>query len=422
MHAAWGLGFLLQLCSRREPFWRIGSTAPLWDERDATSQPSPPRRLHALLLDPSLFTAPYDAALNHGLLTAGVQPTWAVRPLRRGERQELSAQYASAFFYRWVDDVSLPRPMRALAKGAAHAWGLLSVVQRVRLMRPDVVHFQWLALPLLDALSIAVIRRRCPVVITVHDTVAFNGERPSWWQGLASDLPIRLADRLIVHTRAGRDTLIRRGVPADKLAVIPHGPLSLGLPPTHTPRTRTRRTQTFVLFGELKRYKGLDVLVEALALLPKAVRDEARFVVAGRPRMDLAPTLERIASLGLGACIELWPRRLSEQEMADLFACADCFLFPYRQIDASGVYFLVKSWKRWIIASRLGIFSEDLADGEQGELVPAEDPEALACAIAVAIIDRRKPTVAGRDPSWLEIGATTRDLYARISARAGGAR
>jgi succinoglycan biosynthesis protein ExoA len=425
MHTAWGFGFIFGLCSRREPVWRVGSTLALCDEDEGkqSARATVPRRLHALLVDPSLFTAPYDAALNQGLLRAGVQPTWAVRPIRRGERQELAAEYVDAFFYRRVDDVAaLPRPARAAAKGIAHVWGLLALTRRVRQMRPDVVHFQWLAVPLFDALAIAFIRRSCPVVITVHDTVAFNGDSPSLWQGLASDLPLRLADRLIVHTRSGQDTLLRRGVPADKLAVIPHGPLSLGLPPTRTPRARAHPLRTFVLFGEIKHYKGLDVLLDALALLPKAVRAEARFVVAGRPRMDLGPTLAQIESLGLRECLELRPRRLSEQEMADLFAEADCFLFPYRQIDASGVYFLVKSWKRWIIASRLGIFAEDLADGEQGELVPPEDPEALATAIAAAIIERRKPTLIGPATSWLQIGAATHELYVRLGARSGVAR
>jgi len=60
--------------------------------------------------------------------------------------------------------------------------------------------------------------------------------------------------------------------------------------------------------------------------------------------MDLAPIEARIAALGLGDVIELRPQRQSEQEMAALFVEADCFLFPYLQIDASGVWFLTKSF------------------------------------------------------------------------------
>jgi DNA-binding NarL/FixJ family response regulator len=49
------------------------------------------RTLDAMLVDPSLFTAPYDAALTQGLIANGISPTWMTRPTRRADRQELPA-------------------------------------------------------------------------------------------------------------------------------------------------------------------------------------------------------------------------------------------------------------------------------------------------------------------------------------------
>ena len=98
--------------------------------------------------------------------------------------------------------------------------------------------------------------------------------------------------------------------------------------------------------------------------------------------MDLAPIQRQIAALGLDDVVELRAHRLSEPEMAELFAATDCFLFPYRQIDASGVYYLTKALGKWMIASRVGIFAEDLADGSRGALVAPEAPDQLASAIA----------------------------------------
>ena len=65
----------------------------------------------------------------------------------------------------------------------------------------------------------------------MHDTVPFNGEHLSFLQNLAFDLPIRLSDRVIVHTAAGMRRLVERGVPREKVAVIPHGPLRLARAP-----------------------------------------------------------------------------------------------------------------------------------------------------------------------------------------------
>ena len=266
-------------------------------------------------------------------------------------------------FYRRVDQLqSAPAALRTVLKGAAHLWGLLRLVARVYTQRPDVVHFQWLVVPPLDLLAIRLINRRAPVVLTVHDTVPFNGDRLSQMQTGALDLALRACDALIVHTVEGRQRLIARGLDGDRIAVIPHGPLALQVP-LPAAAAADPALRRFTLFGELKPYKGIDVLLGAVAALSPDVRRRARFVVAGRPRMDLAPIQRQIAALGLNDVVELRAHRLSEAEMADLFAATDCFLFPYRQIDASGVYYLTKALGKWMIASRVGIFAEDLADG-----------------------------------------------------------
>jgi glycosyltransferase involved in cell wall biosynthesis len=375
-------------------------------------------RLKSLLVDPSLFTAPYDAALTRGLVDAGVDPTWATRPLRQTDRQEIPAERVDAFFYRRVDEAqALPGKLRAIAKGLSHLAGLVGLVARVAARRPDVVHFQWTVVPPADGIAIALIRLLCPVVLTVHDTVAFNGERISWLQNLGFDWPIRLADRVVVHTAAGRRTLIERGVPAEKISIIAHGPLRLAVPlPPEKPQPEDTRW-TFVLFGEIKPYKGLDVLIEALGTLSPEQRAKARLIVAGRPRMEMGELLARIAQLELGSVVEIEAHRLSEEEMAALFAQADCMLFPYLQIDASGVYFLVKALGKWMIASRVGIFAEDLREGIDGSLVPVGDVAALARELGAAI--EQRPVVAPLHvaDSWSAIGHATRTLYEQAIAQ-----
>lgn len=378
-------------------------------------------RIQALLVDPSLFTAPYDAALTGGLLAADVDVTWATRPTRRGDQQVLPASRVDAFFYRGVDETPrLPHALRAAAKGVSHVIGLCGLVRRVFARKPDVVHFQWTVVPCLDVLAICVIRLLCPVVLTVHDPVPFNGERRSWLQTWGFDRAIRVANRVIVHTRSGRRTLVERGVPAARITVIAHGPLKLAVPLPERPVRETNDDRwTLLLFGEIKAYKGTDVLIEALALLPEAVRRQARVIVAGRPQLDLGPIRERIDALGLAGVVEIRARRFSEEEMATLFAETDCFVFPYRAIDASGVYFLVKSLGRWMIATRVGAFEEDLQEGTHGALVPPGDRGALAAALEFALRKRPKAQTATSEETWGAIGRATKDLYAELlSSRA----
>lgn len=380
--------------------------------------------IKVLLVDPSLFTAPYDAALTQGLVEAGVEPTWAVRPTRPGDRDELPPSRVDAFFYRWIERASwLPSKVRSAFKGVAHALGLAQLLWRVATRRPDVVHFQWIVVPPLDALAMGLLRLWRPVVLTVHDSVPFNGQKMSLFQTWGFELPIRLADRVIVHTKAGREALRARGIAEEKLHVIPHGPLSLQVQPPSPRITRggVDERYTFVIFGEIKPYKGCDLVVEALGSMPDLIRRQTRVVIAGRPRMDLTPLRERIAALGLRSVVQLRPARLTEEEMAELFAEADCFLMPYRQIDASGVYFLVKSLGKWLIASKVGIFAEDVEDGAQGYLVAPDNAAQLAVAMARAVVERPKPERLEVGAAWTAIGETTSALYRDLLERAPAA-
>jgi glycosyltransferase involved in cell wall biosynthesis len=372
----------------------------------------PPTPLRVVLVDPSLFTGPYDAALSRGLIAAGAEPTWVVRPTRPGDQPDLDAQHTDPFFYRHVDGLrGLPPALRAVAKGASHVLGLARLVRRVSQHRPDVVHFQWTVVPALDAVAMLLLRRHCAVVLTVHDPTPFNGDRVSWLQRAGYRWPMRVAHRVIVHTTQARRTLVERGLPGSAIDVIPHGPLSLRVPPRPAAASRHDSRYTFVLFGELKPYKGIDVLIDAVARLPDSVRSRARVIVTGRSQMDLAPLAARIVSRGLEDAIELRPRRLSEDEMAELFARTDCFVFPYRNVDASGVYFLVRSLSRWVIASRVGVFAEEVQEGVDGDLVPPEDAGALAAALIRAVNEAPRPPVRRPAAEWDSIGRATLDVY-----------
>lgn len=394
MHTAWALGFFWGLISIREARW----SAP-W-------RPA----IKALLVDPSRFTVPYDAQLTMGLAQAHVDVVWATRPPRPNEHEEFSPRQQARIFYRRFDKAEfLPRPLRKPAKALAHLGGLVRLIGLADRARADIVHFQWMLLPLFDAVAIWFLKIRRPVFVTVHDSVPFNGDRLAALQSFAYDLPLKLATRVIVHTVRARDLLARRGIDPAKLVVVPHGALPLtGNVPA---RPQGDGRWTFLLFGQIKPYKGLDVLIEALGRLPQELRQKARVIVAGAPQMDLSAILRRADELELSGMLDLRLVYQSNDDLNGLLVQADCFVFPYRQIDASGAYYLTQSLGKWTIASKVGVFADEVADGVNGRLVSPDDPDELARALAHAIQDRPEVAVSGRAVSWDAIGQTTAALY-----------
>jgi glycosyltransferase involved in cell wall biosynthesis len=377
-----------------------------------------------LQVDPSLFTAPYDAALSSGLVAQDVCPVWATRQLRDGEEDLLAPYRTQRFFYPRTDGPSRRTGgVWKAVKGVEHLFGLRRITRLTQRRNGgvrgiDLVHFQWAALPLLDARAIARMRREVPVVMTVHDIVPFNGRKVSALQRSGYDAVLKQADRLIVHTEEGRDALIARGFPAERVQIVPHGLLPL-LDVRPEPRDDRWRV---VLFGRLQAYKGMDLLIEALGRLDPATRARINVLVAGETMIDVVPLLKRAEELELENSFTLRPGRLSEAGMAALLRSADAFVFPYRAIDASGVLHQVAHLGRWIIASDLGAFRAMLEGTRAGVLVPPGDAGALADAIRSSIGRRPEEGPATGVPGWAEIGARTRAVYVEAIAAHAEAR
>ena len=373
--------------------------------------------MKVLLVDPSLFTGPYDAALDGGLRANGIVTSWAVRDLRMREEPDLAVDRQCVRFYPVTDGLRRKsgRFWKAV-KGAEHFAGLSRLEKAAASV--DVVHFQWAPLPALDAPAMRRIARARPVVLTVHDTEPFNGASVSRLQVRGFDTLFDTAHHLIVHTEQARDALLARGTEPQRISIVRHGPLHLRCAPRPVADKEPGRWRV-VLFGRLQSYKGVDLLIEALGTMAPDARARLQVIVAGEPFVPVEPLEARARDLGLdSACFQLRPHRLDDQAMADLLGSADAFVFPYRAIEASGVLFLVAGLRKWIIASDLGAFRAVIGnEAAHGVLVPAGDVQALAAAL-VASIDRKPLGCgAGWAPEWDQIGLETKQIYVKLLKR-----
>ncbi len=370
------------------------------------------------LIDPSLFTLPYDLKLAEGLQRAGhevdlfgkavpseetADGAVPLRPLFYGELAGLGAE-------RW------PAGLGKAAKGLSHIRGMWRLAEMLERERPDIIHFQWLPLPIVDRAFLARLRRIAPLIVTAHDSEPFNGNASGALQQIGAVDILSRFDRVIIHTEQARERLLAQGVAAHKLCKVNHGFLDEDAPAA-LPVVAEEGKVRFLLFGKIKPYKGADLLVEAVARLDPAIRARTEVLIVGKPYMDIQ-SLEAAAA-PLGSSVRLDFRFVPEGEMRGLFEGCDVLAFPYREIDMSGVLMAALKTARPILASRIGGFAELLQDGKHGILVPPGDIDALAAGITRLVTEpnsRRAMAaslveLAGAIPSWRQIGETTATLY-----------
>ncbi len=371
------------------------------------------------LIDPSLFTLPYDAALAAGLQAEGHE---VVLHGRRPGADDNAADGVPLreSFYRIAGAPMLgrlPNALRLAVKGADHAWSMRGLLRHLRQQRPDVIHFQWLPLPVVDRRFLGALRRIAPLVLTVHDTNPFNGNPTGRLQRVGAHAAFGDFDRLIVHTDQGRARLLAHGEAAHRVALMPHG--LLGRPPIAAPPDPMADKITFLLFGKIKPYKGTDLLIEAFARMPAALREQARVRVVGKPYMDDAPLRELASRLGVAEQVGWDTRFVRDDEIRAFFHPGVVATFPYREIEASGVLSLAINHGRPLLATRLGGFIEVIAEGRQGLLVPPEDADALSAAMVRFVADRSFAAACAAAvqamtetmPNWQQIARRTTELY-----------
>jgi glycosyltransferase involved in cell wall biosynthesis len=386
----------------------------------ATVYPTGSGRLKVALVDPSLFTLPYDAKLASALRGLGHDVVFYGEALAQVEDLSGLGPMRGIFYTELLALGARNWPSAAVrvAKGAFHWRGMRRLADDIRAEAPAIIHFQWLPLPALDRLFLRRLRRLAPVVLTAHDSRPFN-EAASRLQKFGAIGILTEFDRVIVHTEEARARLTAYGVRPCRLVRIAHGLLN-DEEPVPVTEEAPGDTVRFLLFGKLKPYKGADLLIEAFRQLPPDLQSRAEVHIVGKPYMDVRPLLE--AADGREGRVRLDFRFVPDAEMNELLAHANVLVFPYREIDASGVLMAALRHGRPIIASRIGGFAELLVDGRHGLLVPPGDVAALAAAMSRLIeqaATRRALGAATADlaaaiPGWDQIARQTTELYREL--------
>jgi glycosyltransferase involved in cell wall biosynthesis len=372
-------------------------------------------KIRVQLVDPSAFTPPYDRALAAALARGGAEVELLTSRFLYGPVPEAEGYRVRECFYRRSAARGLDAPARRAFKLAEH---LPDMLRFRRLTAADVVHYQWLTMPGLDARLLPPLR---PRVMTAHYVLP---PAPRRRQLAVARRAFAAMDAVIAHSEHGarrlRDVV---GLDPDHIHVIHHGAFDyLTRLPEEKPlpaELEGAEGPVILFFGLLRPYKGVDTLLEAFARI-----EGAELWIVGNPRMDVEP-LKQLATKAPGPARFL-TRFIEDAEIPAIMRRADVVALPYRDIEHSGVLYAALAFGKPLVLSAVGGFPE-VAEQGAARLVPPEDPAALASALSELVSDEAARTQLGEAAthaastsySWDQTAHQTLTLYQELIERRG---
>lgn len=273
-------------------------------------------------------------------------------------------------------------------------YGLLKQIDD---LHPSLIHITG---PHVWALPLALcLRRRYPLVLTLHDATTHEGAKGERVKSVYRRTMARIADRVVVHSRAVEKVLGTWGVMPPSISAMPlvHHNFDYSL----YQKIRAYEDGAFlyedlaILFGRLEEYKGVRQFLDAARVLSESGDAHIKMVVAGTGRLS-----EELANCKPLPNLEIRNYLIEDDETVDLFSRAGLVVLPYSEGSQSALISLAYLFQKPVLVTRVGALPEYVRDGVTGRVIDSNASPILAQAIREMISDKKtliQMGKAGRD-------------------------
>jgi len=124
--------------------------------------------------------------------------------------------------------------------------------------------------------------------------------------------------------------------------------------------------KVILFFGFIRKYKGLDILFEAMGLLKHSAAGDIRLLVAGEFYEDRKPYDDLIESLAISEQLILRTDFIADSEVKYYLSAADFVIQPYRNATQSGVTPLAYHFEKPMLVTNVGSLPDLVPDKKVG--------------------------------------------------------
>jgi len=131
-----------------------------------------------------------------------------------------------------------------------------------------------------------------------------------------------------------------------------------------------------LFFGYVRKYKGLDILIEAIPEILSEI-PEARLLIVGEFYDKPDTYLEQIKNLGIEDKVKVVNEFVPNEEVAKYYEVSDVVILPYRSATQSGILNVAYGFNKPVIVTDVGGLAEFVDEGTTGFVVKPDSPDAI---------------------------------------------
>ncbi|MEP0862739.1 MAG: glycosyltransferase [Ignavibacterium sp.] len=138
--------------------------------------------------------------------------------------------------------------------------------------------------------------------------------------------------------------------------------------------------KVLLFFGYIRKYKGLDILLEALKIL-KSESQKIKLIVAGEFYDDKEFYSDLIKKYDLEKYLIMQNEYIPNEKVKEYFLVSDAVVLPYRSATQSGILNLAYGFRKPVIVTKVGGLAEFVLDQFTGLVVDEPKADSIANAI-----------------------------------------
>lgn len=132
-----------------------------------------------------------------------------------------------------------------------------------------------------------------------------------------------------------------------------------------------------LFFGYVRKYKGLDILIEAFPNI-LAANPKAKLLIVGEFYDNPSEYFELIRKLKIEDRVKVINQFVANEEVGKYYQAADVVILPYRSATQSGILNVAYGFSKPVVVTDVGGLAEFVDEAKTGFVVEPNSPNAIA--------------------------------------------